>query len=436
MGIQAGLQKLHYPPNYAYRVFTQLDKDKDEKISFDEFKGWVEMKQDDMQELFDSVDTDKSGQICLKELKVMLYHLDLPTKDATVLMKNLDKDGDSQLSFEEFRNGFALLDPTHFNELKDTWMEYEADSDLAGVSAIDVSRTEKREETKSVPAWTSAAAGALGNSISRTVIAPLERTRVQMIADAGKYPNMIACMKDIMKNEGIAFFAKDFFKNLYAGEGKKPSPLQTLAASMSSGIVCQTGVYPIDLIRTRMMTSPGVYEGMVDCFQKTVKEEGVAALYKGLLPANMFAVPYYGTQFFVYDTLKAQYSTFGRPKNDPRPAHPLIGVPLGAISSMAACVVAFPFQMAWKRLQVQGVGGRPIRYSGTFDCLQKVITKEGVKGVYAGVGPNLVKLAPTGAISFLSVEVIKDVMGWRPQKVAVTIEKRRNLGGSGVVAAK
>merc|ERR1712151_803547 len=93
--IQAGLQKLHYPPNYAYRVFTQLDKDKDEKISYDEFKGWVEMKQDDMQELFDSVDTDKSGHICLKELKVMLYHLDLPTKDATVLMKNLDKDGDS-----------------------------------------------------------------------------------------------------------------------------------------------------------------------------------------------------------------------------------------------------------------------------------------------------------------------------------------------------
>ena len=73
--------------------------------------------------------------------------------------------------------------------------------------------------------------------------------------------------------------------------------------------------------------------------------------------------------------------------------------------------------MAWKRLQVQGVGGRPIQYSGTFDCLRQVISKEGVRGVYAGLVPNLIKLAPTGAISFLAVEAIKDAMGWRPQVV-------------------
>jgi len=452
--IEAGLHKLNYPPNYAHRVFRQLDKDDNEKIDFKEFKQWIQLKQDDMEDLFHSVDTDKSGFIDSKELKVMLYHLDLPTKDAIAMMKKLDKNGDDKLSFDEFRDGFCLLEPNHFQELKDTWMEYEADSDLAGVSAIDVSRTEKREEMKSVPAWTSAAAGALGNSFSRTVIAPLERTRVQMIADAGKYPNMIACMKDIMKTEGvagfwagntlnvgriapqmgIAFFAKDYFKVLYAGEGNKPSPLQTLAASMSSGICCQTGVYPIDLIRTRMMTSPGAYDGMVDCFKKTIGNEGPAALYKGLLPANLFAIPYYGTQFFVYDMLKAQYTTFGRPKNDPRPGHPLIGVPLGAISSMAACITAFPMQMAWKRLQVQGVGGRPILYSGTFDCLKKVATKEGLKGVYAGLGPNLIKLAPTGAISFLAVETIKDIFGWHPQNVSVTVKKRTTE--KGVVAAK
>ena len=184
---------------------------------------------------------------------------------------------------------------------------------------------------------------------------------------------------------------------------------------MCSGICCQTGIYPIDLIRTRMMTSPGTYTGFVDCFQQTIQKEGVTALYKGLLPANIFAVPYYGTQFFVYDTLKVQYTTFGLSKDQPpRQPHPLLGIPLGAISSMVACTVAFPFQMTWKRLQVQGVGGRPILYNGSFDCLQKVITTEGVKGVYAGLIPNLIKLAPTGAISFLAVETIKDVMGWKP----------------------
>lgn len=432
--VQQGLQKLQYPANYAYDVFTQLDKDKDSQIDFKEFKEWVSLKHEDMRVLFNSVDKDKSGYIELPELKLMLYHLDLPIKNAQILMRKLDKDGDQQLSFDEFRAGFALLHPSHFSTMKDTWMEYESDSDLAGVSAIDVSRTAKREEAKTVPAWTSAAAGALGNSISRTIISPLERVRVQMITDPGKYPSMLACMKDIAKTEGItgfwagnalnvariapqmglAFYSKDIFKNLYAGEGNKPTPLQTLAASMSSGIVCQTGVYPIDLIRTRMMTSPDAYTGMVDCYKQTVAAEGVGGLFKGLLPANLFAVPYYGTQFFVYDMLKVQYTTFGRPADDPRPANALIGIPLGAISSMAACFVAFPFQMAWKRLQVQGIGGRPVLYKGTFDCLQQVMAKEGIRGVYAGLVPNLIKLAPTGAISFLAVEAIKDVMGWRP----------------------
>jgi solute carrier family 25 phosphate transporter 23/24/25/41 len=437
--VQAGLQKLGYPANYAYDVFVQLDHDKDHQISFVEFKTWVEAKYDDMRKLFDSVDRDNSGHIDLKELKLMLYHLDMPVTNAQDLMNKLDKDGDQQISFQEFQDGFALLSPVHFSALKDTWMEYESDSDLAGVSAIDVSHTGKREESKTVPAWTSAVAGALGNSFSRTVIAPLERTRVQMIADPGRYPSMMACMTDIMKNEGIkgfwagntlnvgriapqmaiAFFAKDYFKTLYAGgEGKQPTALQTLAASMSSGIVCQTGVYPIDLVRTRIMTSPGTYTGIMDCLTQSIKTEGVFALYKGLLPANMFAVPYYGTQFFVYDMMKVQYSTFGKKEGEPpRPANPLIGIPLGAISSMTACFVAFPFQMAWKRLQVQGIGGRPVLYSGTFDCIKTVVAKEGVKGVYAGLIPNLIKLAPTGAISFMAVEAIKDYMGWRPGKM-------------------
>lgn len=434
--VQAGLQKLRYPANYAFDVFTTLDKDKNAQIDFDEFKEWIELKHDDMRVLFDAVDADQSGYIDFAELKLFLYHLDLPIKNAAMLMRKLDKDGDQRLSFEEFRSGFALLHPSHFSSLKDTWMEYESDSDLAGVSAIDVSRSAKREESKTVPAWTSAVAGGAGNSISRTIIAPLERTRVQMIADAGRYPSMLACMQDILKTEGItgfwagnalnigriapqmaiAFYAKDYFKVLYAGgEGNKPTPLQTLAASMSSGICCQTGVYPIDLIRTRLMTSPGAYDGMLDCFKSTIKEEGLRGLYKGLLPANMFAVPYYGTQFFVYDMLKVQYTTFNRPVDDPRPGNPLIGIPLGAISSMTACFVAFPFQMAWKRLQVQGVGGRPIQYAGTVDCLRQVMAKEGIQGVYAGLVPNLIKLAPTGAISFLAVEAIKDFMGWRPQ---------------------
>lgn len=433
--VAKGLEKAGYPPNYAYTVFADIDKDSSFTITVDEFNDWVSHRYDDLHTLFQSIDKDKSGFLDIKELETFCFQIDIPRKSAPALMKQLDVNNDGQISFQEFMAGFALIRPSDFSTMKDNFLDF-ADADLAGVSGIVPSNTGAREAEKvgAVPAWTSAMAGAIGNVLTRIVIAPLERTRVQMIADAGKYPSMAACVRGIVANEGIAglwagtvlnvvrigpqmgiaFFTKDYFKAAFAGEGNKPTALQTLAASMCSGVTCQTGIYPIDTIRTRMMTSPGTYTGFMDCLKTTLKNEGGGGLFKGLLPANMFAIPYYGTQFFVYDTLKLQYTTFRRPIGEPRPAHPLLGIPLGAISSCAACAVAFPFQMAWKRMQVQGVGGRPILYKNSFDCLYKVASTEGLKGVYAGLPANLVKLAPTGAISFMAVEAIKDAFGWRP----------------------
>ena len=190
-----------------------------------------------------------------------------------------------------------------------------------------------RRKNRTAP-WTSAVAGGIGNAFSRTAVAPLERTRMQMIVDPGKYPGMFSCLKDILKEEGfrgywrgnginvmriapqgaIAFYAKAYFKKKLAGEGNKPSKGQVAISSMLSGICCQTLVYPLDIIRTRLTTAPGLYKGswidlqtgVADGFRTIIREEGPRALFKGLYPANVFAVPYYGSMFFVYDAVLAQ----------------------------------------------------------------------------------------------------------------------------------
>ena len=41
------------------------------------------------------------------------------------------------------------------------------------------------------------------NAFSRTAVAPLERTRMQMIADPGKYPAMFSCLRDILKRKAF-----------------------------------------------------------------------------------------------------------------------------------------------------------------------------------------------------------------------------------------
>lgn len=77
-----------------------------------------------------------------------------------------------------------------------------------------------------------------------------------------------------------------------------------LACGAAAGTVGQTVAYPLDVIRRRMQMvgwshaasivtgdgrskAPLEYTGMIDAFRKTVKYEGVKALYKGLVPNSV-----------------------------------------------------------------------------------------------------------------------------------------------------
>ena len=56
----------------------------------------------------------------------------------------------------------------------------------------------------------------------------------------------------------MAFFCKDYFKQLAGGD--KATPSMVALSSMASGIVCVTTTYPIDIVRARVTVNPGIYE--------------------------------------------------------------------------------------------------------------------------------------------------------------------------------
>lgn len=63
-------------------------------------------------------------------------------------------------------------------------------------------------------------------------------------------------------------------------------------ALAQSATMMATGVgYPMDTLRRRLMMMGGekekMYNGMVDCFWKIVKNEGIGSFYKGFVP-NIF----------------------------------------------------------------------------------------------------------------------------------------------------
>jgi solute carrier family 25 oxoglutarate transporter 11 len=78
---------------------------------------------------------------------------------------------------------------------------------------------------------------------------------------------------------------------ILARRGQAADGLGThVAASFAAGIVAAAASNPVDVVKTRVMNmkvapgAPPPYAGAMDCALKTVRSEGVMALYKGFIP--------------------------------------------------------------------------------------------------------------------------------------------------------
>ena len=54
------------------------------------------------------------------------------------------------------------------------------------------------------------------------------------------------------------------------------------------------------------------------------------------------------------------------------------------------------------------MSGMGYQYKGIADAVRVIWAQEGVKGLYKGITPNLLKVAPSMAASWLSFEVCRD----------------------------
>ena len=68
---------------------------------------------------------------------------------------------------------------------------------------------------------------------------------------------------------------------------------------------------------------------------------------------------------------------------------------MGAIAGMAAQTSCHPLDVVRKRLQLQGIGGRPKTYTNMFDGLAGIASAEGAKGLYKGLKPACLATLPS-----------------------------------------
>lgn len=70
-----------------------------------------------------------------------------------------------------------------------------------------------------------------------------------------------------------------------------------------------TIMIPMDTVKTRLVTQSAIsslkYNGIVNCFTRMLREEGLGSLYNSLTPRLVSVVPMIGVQYLVYEVCAA-----------------------------------------------------------------------------------------------------------------------------------
>jgi solute carrier family 25 (mitochondrial folate transporter), member 32 len=77
----------------------------------------------------------------------------------------------------------------------------------------------------------------------------------------------------------------------------------------------------------------------------------------------------------------------------------------GALSKLTASVATYPSQVVRSRLQ-QRMETRALAYAGAADVVHKTLAREGVRGLYRGLLPNVLRVMPQSALTFLVYETV------------------------------
>ncbi|CAD6187009.1 unnamed protein product [Caenorhabditis auriculariae] len=146
--------------------------------------------------------------------------------------------------------------------------------------------------------------------------------------------------------------------------------------------------HPLDTVKARLQTM-NAYSGILDCFTKTLRNESVGGLYKGMLVPFLSAGAQHSLIFLAYGgALKLLHP--GESNVDARKDLPMREILLASIcGTMLQLGPAIPIEMVKTKLQVQRENATLARkdqllYRGPVDCLFKTYQYNGFMGLFKG----------------------------------------------------
>ncbi|KAG8377045.1 hypothetical protein BUALT_Bualt09G0127200 [Buddleja alternifolia] len=315
-------------------------------------------------------------------------------------------------------------------------------------------KTEKTT-TKSIPPSIKALSGSLGGVVEASCLQPIDviKTRLQLDR-TGSYKGIIHCGSTITKSEGVRALWKGltpFATHLtlkYALRMGSNAVLQSAFKDSQTGNLSHHGrmlsgfgagvlealviVTPFEVVKIRLQQQRGLspellkYKGPIHCARMIIREEGLLGLWAGAAPTVMRN----GTNQAAMFSAKNAFDglLWNKHEGDGKALLPWQSMISGFLAGTAGPICTGPFDVVKTRLMAQTRSDGGLKYRGMFHAIRTIYAEEGLRALWKGLLPRLMRIPPGQAIMWTVADQVTGFYERRyinaPSNEIIPLEKK------------
>lgn len=218
-------------------------------------------------------------------------------------------------------------------------------------------------------------AGSIAGMVEHMAMFPVDtlKTRMQMMADASRsaHSSLARTFTSILKIEGplglyrgigamglgagpahaVYFSVYEICKERFGGNRRGHHPLAHGAAGVVATVASDAVLTPMDVVKQRLQLFGNGYNGVKNCIERILREEGIKAFYASYRTTVIMNAPFTATHFSTYEASKKGLKSIWPERANEE--NLVVHVVAGGVAGALASAVTTPLDVVKTRLQCQ-----------------------------------------------------------------------------------